>query len=485
MEPDEFDLAGFCIGIVERDALLDGTAARAGDAIVGLAVFRAPRERLLAGPGAGRADDLDLARAVPGAPAADARRRGDRRGCSRPSPSDALATLGEVLLTPTRIYARDRAGDPRGARDGGPRPPEHGPRHRRRPAGQRAAGAAGAARRAAGPVDAGRCRRSMRLLGALGGLDDAELRATFNGGLGMVVVVPARTRCRRRRRLAARASPAWSSARSCRSSAIGGAALRGGAARTAVSGRIAVGVSRGRARTCGRSHAAADRGELGGDVVLVVRRSRLPGARLGGGAGDRDRPRAGRRRRGAGRHARPGRGRTSSSSPATCGSSARGAGGVRGPDPQRPSVAAAGVPGRARHPRRARRRRRGHRRDRPPRRRDARRRADRGPGGRPGAARRRRGGACRRGSTPSSTGCCRGRRAGRSPGPSRVDPVAGHVALDRDRPTRTRPGAAPSAAVGLGQDRPRRPRPRASSPAASSSSPPAARRGPCARPACR
>ena len=29
----------------------------------------------------------------------------------------------------------------------------------------------------------------MRLVGALGGLDDDELRATFNGGLGMVVVV--------------------------------------------------------------------------------------------------------------------------------------------------------------------------------------------------------------------------------------------------------------------------------------------------------
>jgi phosphoribosylaminoimidazole (AIR) synthetase len=29
----------------------------------------------------------------------------------------------------------------------------------------------------------------MALLGALGGIDDDELRATFNGGLGMVVVV--------------------------------------------------------------------------------------------------------------------------------------------------------------------------------------------------------------------------------------------------------------------------------------------------------
>ncbi|MDP8904362.1 MAG: AIR synthase related protein, partial [Chloroflexota bacterium] len=37
MEPDQFDLAGFCLGIVERDQLLDRWRARAGDAIVGLA----------------------------------------------------------------------------------------------------------------------------------------------------------------------------------------------------------------------------------------------------------------------------------------------------------------------------------------------------------------------------------------------------------------------------------------------------------------
>ena len=30
----------------------------------------------------------------------------------------------------------------------------------------------------------------MRLVGALGGLSEAELRSTFNGGLGMVAVVP-------------------------------------------------------------------------------------------------------------------------------------------------------------------------------------------------------------------------------------------------------------------------------------------------------
>jgi phosphoribosylformylglycinamidine cyclo-ligase len=30
----------------------------------------------------------------------------------------------------------------------------------------------------------------MRLLGALGGMDDDEVRATFNGGIGMIAVVP-------------------------------------------------------------------------------------------------------------------------------------------------------------------------------------------------------------------------------------------------------------------------------------------------------
>ena len=30
----------------------------------------------------------------------------------------------------------------------------------------------------------------VRLIGALGGLDDGELRATFNAGLGMIAVVP-------------------------------------------------------------------------------------------------------------------------------------------------------------------------------------------------------------------------------------------------------------------------------------------------------
>ena len=36
MQPGEFDLAGFCVGVVERDAWIDGSAVRVGDAILGL-----------------------------------------------------------------------------------------------------------------------------------------------------------------------------------------------------------------------------------------------------------------------------------------------------------------------------------------------------------------------------------------------------------------------------------------------------------------
>jgi phosphoribosylformylglycinamidine cyclo-ligase len=36
-EGDDYDLAGFCVGLVEKDRIIDGTRTRAGDAIIGLA----------------------------------------------------------------------------------------------------------------------------------------------------------------------------------------------------------------------------------------------------------------------------------------------------------------------------------------------------------------------------------------------------------------------------------------------------------------
>src|SRR5580765_5521714 len=58
-EGEDYDLAGFCVGLVEKDQIIDGTRTRAGDAIIGLASSGAHSNgyslirRLLALSGAG------------------------------------------------------------------------------------------------------------------------------------------------------------------------------------------------------------------------------------------------------------------------------------------------------------------------------------------------------------------------------------------------------------------------------------------------
>ncbi|MEM9194693.1 MAG: phosphoribosylformylglycinamidine cyclo-ligase [Myxococcota bacterium] len=79
----EYDLAGFAVGVVERNALIDGSRVKAGDAIVGVAStglhsngFSLARKALLERAGL----------------ALDA------------SPEGGSETLGSLLLSPTRIY---------------------------------------------------------------------------------------------------------------------------------------------------------------------------------------------------------------------------------------------------------------------------------------------------------------------------------------------------------------------------------------------
>jgi phosphoribosylformylglycinamidine cyclo-ligase len=220
MAPDEFDLAGFCIGIGERSRLLDGTAARAGDAIVGLASsgLHANGYSLVRALVA----DHHLALDMPyGSVACRA------LGCSRSGfeliaePGLVDATLGEVLLTPTRIYARDllrlRA---ELATEGHEM---HGMAH------ITGGGLPGNVPRAlpehlGARVDPSRwpLPSVMRVLGALGGIDGPELRATFNAGLGMVVVVPAEAAARTVELAAARGVPAWVVGEVVAADAIGG-----------------------------------------------------------------------------------------------------------------------------------------------------------------------------------------------------------------------------------------------------------------------
>ena len=183
MAPDEFDMAGFCVGVVERDRVLDGTAARAGDALVGIASSG------LHSNGFSLVRRIVAEVEVPldeGYAELVGRILGPG---TKPEPETQPLTLGEVLLTPTRIYARailrlrrrlDEAGSElRGAAHitgGGlpgnvPRALPEGLGARLRPA--------------AWPMPS-----IVRLVGALGGLSGEELRSVFNGGLGMVCIVP-------------------------------------------------------------------------------------------------------------------------------------------------------------------------------------------------------------------------------------------------------------------------------------------------------
>jgi phosphoribosylformylglycinamidine cyclo-ligase len=183
MEPDEFDLAGFCVGVVERSRIVDGSGVVAGDALVGIAssglhsngfsLVRRIVEEAELDLGEGYAE---LVRRILG-PAVE------------PEPQTCELSLGEVLLTPTRIYSKAilsaRARLVAGGSD------LHGVAHitggglpgnvpRVLPEGLGAV-----LHPAAWPM-----LSIMVLLGALGGLSPAELRSAFNGGLGMVLALP-------------------------------------------------------------------------------------------------------------------------------------------------------------------------------------------------------------------------------------------------------------------------------------------------------
>ncbi|MEO5918154.1 MAG: phosphoribosylformylglycinamidine cyclo-ligase [Candidatus Limnocylindrales bacterium] len=187
MEPGTFDLAGTCIGIVERSEILDGSAPRAGDVILGL-------------PSSGlHANGFSLVRALLAQwdipldrPYQEqlAKSLGDsaRDAALALEPMHGLATTGDVLLEPTRIYARRVLAARLVLRAAG--------HDLKAIAHVTGGGLPGNVPRAL-PADLGARVDSRRwtmpsvmtLLGALGGIDDGELRATFNGGIGMVVIV--------------------------------------------------------------------------------------------------------------------------------------------------------------------------------------------------------------------------------------------------------------------------------------------------------
>ena len=84
MQPDDYDLAGFAVGVVDREKILDPSAVRAGDVLLAL-------------PSSGvHSNGYSLVRKVFDVEHADLGRFVPELG----------ATLGEALLTPTRIYVK-------------------------------------------------------------------------------------------------------------------------------------------------------------------------------------------------------------------------------------------------------------------------------------------------------------------------------------------------------------------------------------------
>ena len=86
MEPDDYDLSGFCVGVVDRPKMIDGSGVKPGDVVLGLASsgvhsngFSLVRRAVIDG----HEDALSLPRL-------------DLEGRS----------LGEALLEPTRIYVK-------------------------------------------------------------------------------------------------------------------------------------------------------------------------------------------------------------------------------------------------------------------------------------------------------------------------------------------------------------------------------------------
>jgi phosphoribosylformylglycinamidine cyclo-ligase len=158
---DDYDLAGFCVGVVERSEVLDGSRVKAGDAIIGLASSGV------------HSNGYSLVRKLISVTGADAKTQ------------LAGKSLFDRLLEPTRIYVKSMLKLAQaqpvsafahitggGLTDNIPRVLPDG-------------------------LEAHLTRRQwhsdplFEWLAASGGIAPAEMYRTFNCGIGMVVVVPA------------------------------------------------------------------------------------------------------------------------------------------------------------------------------------------------------------------------------------------------------------------------------------------------------
>jgi len=217
----DFDMAGFCVGVAERDELFDPASVRAGDALVGLAAsglhangYSLVRDLLAR-------HDLDLGR--PYLEVVQVRLGGAIAArVAAEEPAHLLGTLGDVLLTPTRIYAPDVLALRDALAASGA--PLRGLAH------ITGGGLPGNAPRALPPGLGARldvrtwpAASVFALIAELAGITAPEARATLNGGLGMIAVVPADAAEAACAILAARGVAAWRVGEVVPTAALGGA----------------------------------------------------------------------------------------------------------------------------------------------------------------------------------------------------------------------------------------------------------------------
>lgn len=157
----EYDLAGFCVGVVERRRILDGNSAQNGDVIVGIAS---------SGP---HSNGYSLIRRVI-----------EVNGAEPDTAVDGVP-VSDLLMTPTRIYVKSVLSALNEI-------PVRAIAH------ITGGGIAGNLQRVLPPACQARIdARSwtwptiFAWLQNLGGIDTAEMYRTFNCGIGMIMVVPA------------------------------------------------------------------------------------------------------------------------------------------------------------------------------------------------------------------------------------------------------------------------------------------------------
>ncbi|MBD2100720.1 phosphoribosylformylglycinamidine cyclo-ligase [Leptolyngbya sp. FACHB-261] len=162
----EYDLAGFCVGIVEKDQALDGSQVQVGDVVLGLASSGVHSNGFSLVRKIVEISGLDWQQTLP--------------------ELDPTRSIGEVLLTPTQIYVRPVLAALKSgleihgmAHITGGGLPENLPR---------CLGTGQSAQVEAGswplpPV--------FRWLSEVGAVPEAEMYRTFNMGIGFAVVLPA------------------------------------------------------------------------------------------------------------------------------------------------------------------------------------------------------------------------------------------------------------------------------------------------------